>query len=102
VRHARGNEAHLASSGETETAPEGEVISADAADRAHARRWTFRQSRKSTVSAETRRALIVSEGLHDTADADVRELLESLERELAEGPGAKCALLMALSPTLTF
>jgi formylglycine-generating enzyme required for sulfatase activity len=40
------------------------VIFADAARRVHARRWTFRQSRHSTVSAATRQALIVSEGLH--------------------------------------
>jgi len=43
VRHARGTETYLAWSGEIESVPEGEVIFADAADHAHARRWTFRQ-----------------------------------------------------------
>jgi DNA/RNA-binding domain of Phe-tRNA-synthetase-like protein len=102
VRHARGGESYLAWSGETEAVPEGEVIFADAAGHAHARRWTFRQSRKSTVSPETRRALVVAEGLHDAADADVRRLLEALERELVAEAGAKSAILTADSPTLEF
>ena len=55
----------------------------DLANQVHARRWTFRQSRRSTVSQETRRALIVSEGLHATADADVRALLDALAEELS-------------------
>lgn len=102
VRHARGNETYLAWSGDTEQIPEGEIIFADAAEHAHARRWTFRQSRKSTVSAETKRALIVAEGHHETADADVQELLEALERELTGGSEGRCAILTSSSPTLTF
>ncbi len=89
VRHARGTETYLAWSGETQSVPEGEVIFADAADHAHARRWTFRQSRKSTVSAETRRALVVAEGLHDSADEDIRELLDALDQELTGGVGGQ-------------
>jgi len=102
VRHARGTESYLAWSGEVESVPEGEVIFADAAEHAHARRWTFRQSRKSTVSPETRRALVVAEGLHATADADVRELLGALDRELTGGSAEKRAILTAASPTLNF
>lgn len=102
VRHARGNETYLSWSGETESIPEGEVIFADAEDHAHARRWTFRQSRKSTVGPESSRALVVAEGLHETASTDVRELLEALERELTAGSAAKGAILTAASPTLTF
>ncbi len=102
VRRARGTETYLAWSGEVESVPEGEVVFADASDHAHARRWTFRQSRESTVSPETRRALVVAEGLHATADADVRELLEALDRELTGGSAEKRAILTAASPTLNF
>ena len=102
VRHAQGPETYFAWSGETESVPEGEVIFADAADHAHARRWTFRQSRKSTVGLETRRALVVTEGLHASADADVRELLDALDHELAGGRADKRAVLTAASPTLAF
>ena len=101
----RGIETYLAWSGETESVPEGEVIFADAADHAHARRWTFRQSKKSTVRPETRRALVVAEGLHASADADVRELLDALDHELAGGSADKTnrrAVLTAASPTLSF
>jgi DNA/RNA-binding domain of Phe-tRNA-synthetase-like protein len=102
VRHARGTETYLAWSGEIESVPEGEVIFADAADHAHARRWTFRQSRRSTVGAETGRALVVAEGLHASADADVRELLAALDHELSGGSADKRGILTAASPTLTF
>ncbi len=102
VRYARGSETYLAWSGETEVIPEGEVIFADAADHAHARRWTFRQSRQSTVRPETRRALVVAEGLHASADEDVRELLDALEQELANGSASKRAILTAGAPTLAF
>jgi len=82
VRHADGDEIAMAFSGEVEHPEPGEVIFADADRRVHARRWTFRQSRHSTVSATTRRALIVSEGLHATAAVDVVALLDVLEAEL--------------------
>jgi DNA/RNA-binding domain of Phe-tRNA-synthetase-like protein len=82
VRHADGDEIALAFSGEVEHPDPGEVIFADADRRVHARRWTFRQSKHSTVSAATRRALVVSEGLHATAAADVAALLDVLEAEL--------------------
>jgi DNA/RNA-binding domain of Phe-tRNA-synthetase-like protein len=82
VRYADGTEQYLAFSGEVESPEPGEVIFADAANQVHARRWTFRQSRRSTVSEQTRRALIVSEGLHTTAGTDVQALLNALETEL--------------------
>jgi DNA/RNA-binding domain of Phe-tRNA-synthetase-like protein len=82
VRHADGDERYQAFGGETERPEPGEVIFADGARQVHARRWTFRQSRRSTVSDGTRRALIVSEGLHGTARADVAALLGTLESEL--------------------
>lgn len=82
VRHADGDEVSQAFSGELEHPEPGEVIFADAARRVHARRWTFRQSKHSTVSDTTRRALIVSEALHATAPADVAALIDTLATEL--------------------
>ncbi|MEW1844130.1 phenylalanine--tRNA ligase beta subunit-related protein, partial [Nonomuraea angiospora] len=49
VRYAAGDETYLTFSGETEHPPPGEVIFADAEGRAHARRWTNRQSGHSAV-----------------------------------------------------
>jgi DNA/RNA-binding domain of Phe-tRNA-synthetase-like protein len=82
VRHAIGTEIAQAFSGETEHPEPGEVIFADAAERVHARRWTFRQSRHSTVTQATTHALIISEGLHTTASTDVAALVAQLEAEL--------------------
>ena len=100
VRHADGDERYEAFGGELERPEPGEVIVADAARQVHARRWTFRQSRRSTVSAATRRALVVSEGLHATAQADVAALLDSLEGELRAAGFApsRLALLTAAAP----
>jgi DNA/RNA-binding domain of Phe-tRNA-synthetase-like protein len=81
-----------------------EVIFADAAGHAHARRWTFRQSRRSTVSAETRRVLIVAEGLHAGAGADVAALVDELAGSIAalwEAPTAR-AVLTAAAPRIEF
>jgi DNA/RNA-binding domain of Phe-tRNA-synthetase-like protein len=100
VRHADGDEISQSFSGEAERPEPGEVIFADATRHAHARRWTFRQSRRSTVSAETRRALIVSEGLHVGAAADLAALLDTLEEGL-RGAGftpARRAILTAAAP----
>lgn len=83
VRHAHGDETYQAFSGEAERPAPGEVIFADAARQVHARRWTFRQSRRSTVGDATCRALVVSEGLHATAAADIASLLDTLATELA-------------------
>ena len=60
----------------------GEVIFRDAANQVHARRWTFRQSKHSIVAPQTQQVLIISEGLHETASHDVRELIEKLSEEL--------------------
>jgi DNA/RNA-binding domain of Phe-tRNA-synthetase-like protein len=100
VRHANGDEQYLAFSGEVETIPSGEVVFADAANHAHARRWTFRQSRRSTVGPETKRALIVAEGLHDTADKDIDALMISLTDAISAvwSPPSKYLVLTADAP----
>jgi DNA/RNA-binding domain of Phe-tRNA-synthetase-like protein len=104
VRHATGTEHHLAFSGEIEQPEQGEVIFADAAQHAHARRWTFRQSKQSTVRNTTQRVLIVCEGLHATAGEDVPLLIDALAEQLGSlwAPPQQRAILSAASPRLTW
>ncbi|HEX6018320.1 MAG TPA: phenylalanine--tRNA ligase beta subunit-related protein [Burkholderiaceae bacterium] len=82
VRHADGSEDYLSFGGEHETPQPGEVVFIDDAGRAHARRWTNRQSALSAIGPQSARVLIVAEALHERAADDVRELLATLEREL--------------------
>lgn len=82
VRYADGDEAYETFSGGTEHPDPREVIFADDARRAHARRWTNRQSGYSAVRDSTSDVLIIVEGLHETAPADVAKLTEALTDEL--------------------
>jgi len=84
VRHANGDEDYRAFSGEIEHPAPDEVVFADAANHVHARRWTFRQSRQSTVRPETRSALIVCEAQHEGGEADIGNLLDILCESLAQ------------------
>jgi DNA/RNA-binding domain of Phe-tRNA-synthetase-like protein len=84
VCRAKGDEVYLSFSGETEHPYTGEVIFKDASHHAHARRWTFRQSRLSTVGPDTEQALVVSEALHRKGSEDIAALLEALSRELTK------------------
>ena len=82
VRYAAGDEEYLTFAGEIEHPALGEVIFADQAGQAHARRWTNRQSGRSAVRDTTSAALIVAEALHDHAPADIPELVKTLAAEL--------------------
>jgi len=82
VRRATGTEDYETFAGEVEHPEPGEVIFADAANRAHARRWTNRQSGRSAVRDDTAEVLIVAEALHDTASADVARLVAAIESEV--------------------
>lgn len=82
VRLARGDEVYEAFSGEIEHPDSGEVIFADDAGRAHARRWTNRQSGLSAIRSSTHCALIVAEALHETAEHDVASLMLGLGEAL--------------------
>ncbi|GIH99768.1 hypothetical protein Pta02_17770 [Planobispora takensis] len=82
VRHAAGDESYLTFSGETENPEPGEVIFADAAGRAHARRWTNRQSGHSAVRDTTGTVLIVAEAMHEAAASDVPKLVSVIAGEL--------------------
>jgi DNA/RNA-binding domain of Phe-tRNA-synthetase-like protein len=82
VRYAAGDEKYLTFSGEVEHPAAGEVIFADQAGQAHARRWTNRQSGLSAVQPSTADVLIVAEALHGSAATDVPELMAAIAAEL--------------------
>lgn len=101
VRYADGTEDYLAFSGETEHPYSGEVIFADAAGNAHARRWTNRQSARSAIQPGTTSVLIVAEAMHESGAADVARLLADVAAEVAAAwPAAApvTAMLSAASP----
>ncbi len=82
VRHAVGDEEYLTFSGDVEHADAGEVIFSDQEGRAHARRWTNRQSGLSAVQGSTTAALIVAEAMHASASSDVAQLSAAVADEL--------------------
>jgi DNA/RNA-binding domain of Phe-tRNA-synthetase-like protein len=82
VRYAEGNETFLTLGGQVEQPEPREVIFADPAGRAHARRWTSHQSGLSAVSGSTRSVLIVAEAMHLTAQHEIRELVSQVGEEL--------------------
>ncbi|HEX5289390.1 MAG TPA: phenylalanine--tRNA ligase beta subunit-related protein [Streptosporangiaceae bacterium] len=83
VRYASGGEDYLTFGGEVEHPARGEVIFADQAGQAHARRWTNRQSGRSAVSPATSTVLIVAEALHEGAATTIAELIENLAAGIA-------------------
>jgi DNA/RNA-binding domain of Phe-tRNA-synthetase-like protein len=84
VRYAAGDEDYLTFGGEVEHPAPGEVIFADQAGQAHARRWTNRQSGRSAVSPATSTVLIVAEALHEGAATTIAELIDTLTTEIAK------------------
>lgn len=104
VRYAAGDEEYLTFSGETEHPAAGEVIFGDDAGRAHARRWTNRQSGLSAVRDSTTTALIVAEALHDSATADIGRLTAAISSELDAIWSVKAApaILTATAPRFEF
>jgi len=104
VRRAVGDENYLTFGGENEHPELGEVIFADGEGRAHARRWTNRQSGLSAVRETTRSVLIVAEALHASAGWDVGRLVATVADALAQHwPVApKTAMLASVSPRFEF
>lgn len=100
VRHADGSEDYLSFGGGHENPEPGEVVFVDDAGRAHARRWTNRQSALSAIAPQTERVLIVAEALHEHAADDVRELVATLQRELQAlwGVSTRSAMLSRDAP----
>ena len=87
VRHATGNERYLDFSGEEESPPPGEVVFADDAGHAHARRWCHRQSARSALGDDTDDVLIVAEAMHAGAPADQARLSDELSAAIAAAWG---------------
>ncbi|WP_394821977.1 B3/4 domain-containing protein [Pendulispora albinea] len=104
VRYAAGTELYSTFSGTLENPEPREVIFADQANRAHARRWTNRQSAHSAISNDTHAVLIVAEALHATADTDVRRLVATAADELHAvwALSAKTGILSLSSPVFSF
>ncbi|MFT4219133.1 MAG: phenylalanine--tRNA ligase beta subunit-related protein [Microbacterium sp.] len=88
VRQADGSERYLAFNGDTEQPEPGEVIFADEAGEAHARRWTNRQSARSAIRATSSDVLIVAEALHNDARGTLSALLTTLTAALPETWGS--------------
>jgi DNA/RNA-binding domain of Phe-tRNA-synthetase-like protein len=104
VRYASGTETYVTFAGEVENPEAHEVIFADNAGHAHARRWTNRQSAHSAVRDTTTAVLIVAEAMHDSASADVKRLVATIDDEL-QGAGSmapKTALLSQTSSQFEF
>jgi DNA/RNA-binding domain of Phe-tRNA-synthetase-like protein len=87
VRYALGDESYLTFSGEIESPDPHEVIFADDAGRAHARRWTNR-----------------AEAMHRTALADIERLTASIAAELSAtwSVTPESAILTQSSPRFEF
>jgi DNA/RNA-binding domain of Phe-tRNA-synthetase-like protein len=104
VRYAAGDEEYLTFSGETEHPAAGEVIFRDDAGKAHARRWTNRQSGLSAVRDSTTTALIAAEALHESAAADIARLTAAIAGELDAIWSVKAApaILTATAPHVDF
>jgi DNA/RNA-binding domain of Phe-tRNA-synthetase-like protein len=104
VRYAAGDEQYLTFAGDVEHPDAHEVIFADQAGRAHARRWTNRQSGLSAVQNSTTAALIVAEALHDSASSDVPQLTAAVAGELDAlwSVTPATAVLSQSSPRFTF
>lgn len=102
VRFAGGSERFrdLGSSEELHPAA-GEVVFVDRDDVVSARRWCWRQSAQSATSPTTVDALIVIEGHHETAAAEIEAALADIEDLLARyQPGCEytVARLSAATP----
>ena len=104
VRPASGVEQYLSFQEEIEHPEAGEIIFADAAGHAHARRWTFRQSRRSVVESGTKKVIIVSEGVHEAAGKEVPSLMDELSQAIAKlwGNPEEQAILTSANPRLDF
>jgi len=102
IRPAAGTESYQGFGGDPERPEPGEIIYADPQGRAHARRWTHRQSAVSAVREDTRDALIVAECLHAGGADDIARLLDELHAALARlwQPPVVRARLSAQAPAV--
>jgi DNA/RNA-binding domain of Phe-tRNA-synthetase-like protein len=101
---ATGTEQYLSFQEEIEHPEAGEIIFVDAAAHAHARRWTFRQSRLSVVGSSTAKVIVVSEGMHERAGEDVAGLVDELSHAITTlwGDPETQVILTATNPRVDF
>jgi DNA/RNA-binding domain of Phe-tRNA-synthetase-like protein len=102
VRQADGTERYATFAGGIEHPDTGEIIFADDAGNAHARRWANRQSKLSAVGTETTEAVIIVEGLHDGAAADMERLVKELGQALRHAYGATPSSALLPRPDAVF
>lgn len=102
VRPASGGEDYLTFGGEHENPDVGEIIYADTAGHAHARRWTNRQSARSATQPDTRAALIVVEALHEDGQNAITTALNSINDALVRNghPVPRQRVLSREQPTI--
>lgn len=84
VEPAAGGEIYDAFDGSEAALPAGEVTFKDAAGRAHARKWSHKQSRLSAVSPATASVMIVAEAVHPGGFAELQDLKSLLVADLRE------------------
>ena len=102
VRQADGTERYKNFLSEIEHPDVDEIIFADGAGNAHARRWANRQSKLSAVSNATTEALIVAEALHDGAAGDMERLLDALGGAVRDAFGTGSTSALLLTPDAAF
>ncbi|KOG31428.1 B3/B4 domain-containing protein [Streptomyces resistomycificus] len=104
VRRAHSDEHYTSFGGGTEHPAPGEVTFVDSEGRAHARRWTNRQSGHSAVEEHTGRILVVTEAMHDDGPQTVAELLKTVAEELTAhwSTTIASAVLTRSAPEFTF
>lgn len=84
VEAACGGEIYDGFDGSQSPLPAGEVTFKDGLGRAHARKWSHRQSGLSAVGAATRDVIIVAEAVHGGGAAELEDLRRLLEADLRE------------------
>lgn len=102
VRQADGTERYANFADEIEHPDPGEVIFADDAGNAHARRWANRQSKLSAVGSDTTTAMIIAEGLHDNAADDLERLITQLGDVVRDAYRTTLSSALLLRPDAVF
>lgn len=99
---ASGQSVYQAFDGSLNTIPAGEITFEDEAARAHARKWSHKQSGLSAMSAETSRAFVIAEAVHQSAGDDLHELQAGMVTAIKRcWPASRCAAHVLSGPALT-
>lgn len=102
VGYASGHSEYQGFDGVVTVVPAGEVTFEDEAGRAHARKWSHRQSGASAISSSTTRAFVVAEALHADCEADLLTLSAALHDAIRQHwPQASCTARLLSGRTLT-